>query len=242
MIAFLPCAGTGKRLILNPDNPYVPGPKELQPVAGRPMIEYSLDAIAKRGVRDVVLAIAPGKESVAKYVALSRPSLHLATVYQREPFGTGHAVGLLKPFLSSYDKVLYLMPDSVYVGMPIRIPEEDYVSVFLWPTDKPEQMGTFRWRDGFVFAHVEKKRPEWPGPYWAWGAAVLNKEFIDDCEKFKPVPDKEFTIDDVFDLWLKKRTIKAVPCDGYYVDCGTPDGIREAEYRLNWREGGFFAT
>lgn len=205
------------------------------------MIEYSLDALAERGICDVVLVVAPGKEGVAKYVALSRPDLNLMTVYQRRPLGTGHAVGLLKPFFGNYyGRFLYLMPDSVHAGLPIMLPEERYQTVFLWPTDRPERLGVFSWDvRGFVDRHVEKRRPSWPPPYWAWGAAILHNSFVEFCAKAVPEPAKEFTIDDAFDLWLKgSNWIKAVPCDGYYVDCGSAEGIAEAERRLGGARGG----
>lgn len=232
MIGFLPAAGIGSRLRSSFD---FEGSKELVEVGGRHLIDYSLDILEKRGITDVVIAIAPGKESVSKYVALSRPQMNVMTVYQREPTGTGRAVGLLKPFMKDYNsQALYLMPDSVFAGLPFRL-VASYATVYLWVTDCPEKMGVFRWNsEGFAYAHAEKKMPAWPGPWWAWGAAVLNKSFVDFCADYSPTAaGTEWTVDDAFDLFMVRGgSIAAFPCDGYYQDCGTWEGIAAAEAKL----------
>lgn len=200
------------------------------------MIEYSLDVLRKRNVRDLTLVVAPGKESVAKYVALRGPDFALSTVYQREPLGTGHAIGLVNKFNSRDDQFLYLMPDTVHQGMPVQMPKTNDVTVFLWQTDRPEEMGNFAWDSrGLVNRHVEKQTPDWDPPYWAWGAALLNVSFLEYAAKWslESPAGKEFTIDDVFDRWLMSdRRIAVVLCSGWYQDCGTAEGIRRAEALL----------
>lgn len=229
IIGILPCAGKGTRSGAT-------GPKELLQVGTHQLIEYSLDVLRKRNVRDLTLVVAPGKESVAKYVALAGPDFALSTVYQREPLGTGHAIGLVSKLYDRDQRFLYLMPDTVHQGMPVQMPKTDDVTVFLWQTNRPEEMGNFAWdATGFVNGHVEKRKPDWDPPYWAWGAAILTKSFLEYAARWslESPAGKEFTIDDVFDRWLASgRQIAVAFCSGWYQDCGSAEGIKRAEELL----------
>src|SRR5688500_16287759 len=71
-------------------------PKVLVPVAGRPMIEYVLDALAAAEIDDVVLVV--GYRADLVHAALAhRP--RLTFVDQTEQLGTGHAVMVCRPEL-----------------------------------------------------------------------------------------------------------------------------------------------
>jgi bifunctional UDP-N-acetylglucosamine pyrophosphorylase/glucosamine-1-phosphate N-acetyltransferase/UDP-N-acetylglucosamine pyrophosphorylase len=64
-------------------------PKVLVPVAGRPMIEYVLDALSTAGITDVLLVVGYRSDLVRTSLA-NRPGLTF--VEQTEQLGTGHAV------------------------------------------------------------------------------------------------------------------------------------------------------
>src|ERR1700682_2776814 len=64
-------------------------PKVLIPVAGRPMIEYVLDALAAARVKQTVVVIGYRGNLVRERLARRRG---IAFVEQKEQLGTGHAV------------------------------------------------------------------------------------------------------------------------------------------------------
>lgn len=108
--AVIPAAGFGTRML--PITSVVP--KELLPVAGKPVIQHVVQEAVEAGIKEVILVISKGKESVADYFRpnkkltdqLLRTGKHaelqqleriwdlvkVTVVYQHEQLGLGHAV------------------------------------------------------------------------------------------------------------------------------------------------------
>ena len=85
-------------------------PKVLVPVAGRPMIEFVLDALAAAGIEQTIVVVGYRGELVRKALA-GRPGITF--VEQREQLGTGHAVMVCREALSGHDgAVLVVAGDS----------------------------------------------------------------------------------------------------------------------------------
>ncbi len=73
-------------------------PKVLVPVAGRPMIDFVLDALAAAGVREVAVVIGYRGDLVRQSLS-GRSGIQFAE--QREQLGTGHAVMSCRNILAS---------------------------------------------------------------------------------------------------------------------------------------------
>lgn len=85
-------------------------PKVLVPVAGRPMVEYVLDALAAAGMSRVIVVVGYRADDVRRALA-GREGLTF--VHQTEQLGTGHAVMVCKEALDGHDgPVLVVAGDS----------------------------------------------------------------------------------------------------------------------------------
>jgi UDP-N-acetylglucosamine diphosphorylase/glucosamine-1-phosphate N-acetyltransferase len=85
-------------------------PKVLLPVAGRPMIEYVLDALAAAGVSNTIVVIGYRGDLVREMLARRRGVMF---VEQREQLGTGHAVMACREALEPHGgAVLVVTGDS----------------------------------------------------------------------------------------------------------------------------------
>lgn len=98
--ALVLAAGKGKRMKSQL-------PKVLHPVAGRPMIDYVLEAVAEARPEQSVVVVGHGGEEVAGAV-----SPKCQVVYQKEQLGTGHAVMMAREFLAPADMVLVVCGDT----------------------------------------------------------------------------------------------------------------------------------
>jgi len=67
-------------------------PKPMAPVAGRPFLEWQLDALARRGVARVILSIGHRREAVERHFGARYGSLAIAYAREESPLGTGGAV------------------------------------------------------------------------------------------------------------------------------------------------------
>ncbi len=132
--AVLPVAGLGTRLL--PATRVVP--KELFPVAGRPLVQYAVEEAVAAGLDRVVLVTAPGRSLVLRHFeadpameavlgargrskalaevrALAALGGRLEAVEQAEPLGLGHAVGCATRILPP-GPCAVLLPDDLVLG------------------------------------------------------------------------------------------------------------------------------
>jgi bifunctional UDP-N-acetylglucosamine pyrophosphorylase/glucosamine-1-phosphate N-acetyltransferase/UDP-N-acetylglucosamine pyrophosphorylase len=88
-------------------------PKVLFPVAGRPMIEYVLEALREVNVQRVVVVVGYRADLVRQTLA-GWPGVEF--VEQSPQLGTGHAVMVCRPVLADYDgRILILTGDTPLV-------------------------------------------------------------------------------------------------------------------------------
>ena len=76
------------------------GPKQLIPIANKPMSQYALEDLRDAGITDIAIIlgdIAPEKV-IDYYGDGSRFNVKLTYIHQNEPKGIAHAVGLAKRF------------------------------------------------------------------------------------------------------------------------------------------------
>ncbi len=134
--AVIPAAGFGTRFL--PATKAVP--KELLPIVDTPTIQYIVAEAVAAGVRDVVLVVARGKESIVDYfdiageleAHLERAGKHelrkqmraiaqmasVVTVRQQEPLGLGHAVLCAKDVVGDEPFVVLLGDDVIDAREP----------------------------------------------------------------------------------------------------------------------------
>lgn len=131
--AVIPAAGLGSRLL--PLTKAVP--KEMLPVAGRPVIEHTVRELAASGITDITVVVSAGKsliqdhfrpdpDLVARLRAAGKDTQadaveevtelgrRITYVYQDGPYGTGTAV--LNGARDGGEPVLVLWPDDVFTG------------------------------------------------------------------------------------------------------------------------------
>jgi glucose-1-phosphate thymidylyltransferase len=136
--------------------------KQLVPVANKPVLFYGIEAMARAGIREVGIIIAPetGDEIRAAVGGGDRFGVSITYIVQDEPLGLAHAVLTAEPFLGSAPFVMYLGDNLLQGGI------EDLVAAFrssrpdalilLTPVPDPEQYGVAELRDGTVVQLVEK--------------------------------------------------------------------------------------
>jgi UTP--glucose-1-phosphate uridylyltransferase len=134
--AVIPAAGFGTRFL--PATKAVP--KELLPIVDIPTIQYIVAEAVAAGVREVVLVVARGKESIVDHFDIAgeleahleragkhelrrqmRAIAHMAgvvTVRQQEPLGLGHAVLCAKDVVGDEPFVVMLGDDVIDARVP----------------------------------------------------------------------------------------------------------------------------
>ena len=131
--AVIPVAGLGTRML--PATKSIP--KELVPVAGKPAIQWVVEAAVASGIEEIVLVTSPGKSAVAAHFEASpdlertleargktelletvRACSRLArftSVIQPEPLGLGHAVLMARAAIGG-ERFAVLLADELLHG------------------------------------------------------------------------------------------------------------------------------
>jgi len=115
--AVIPCGGRGTRIA-----PLARAiPKELLPVAGKPLLQWTLEEAAAAGIERAVVVTSPTKPAIAEFLA-ARPldRLTTAVVVQPEPRGLGDAITCARAVVGT-DHVAVMLPDNLFrASYPMR--------------------------------------------------------------------------------------------------------------------------
>jgi glucose-1-phosphate thymidylyltransferase len=78
-------------------------PKQLLPLAGRPIIFYIIDQVVKAGIGDIGLVISPQREGRFREVVGdgTRWGVKISYILQSKPLGLAHAVKVAHKFIAS---------------------------------------------------------------------------------------------------------------------------------------------
>src|SRR3954447_25462273 len=121
--------------------------KQLVPVANQPVLFYGIEAMARAGIEDVGIIIAPetGDEVRAAAGDDSRFGVNLTYIVQEEPLGLAHAVLTAEEFLDGAPFVMYLGDNLLQGGIDdlvaaFRSNQPDAL-ILLTPVPNPEHYG-----------------------------------------------------------------------------------------------------
>ncbi len=136
--------------------------KQLIPVANKPVLFYGIQAMAKAGIEEVGIIIAPetGEEIRAAAGDGSRFGVRLTYIVQAEPAGLAHAVLTAEAFLGQSPFVMYLGDNLLQGGIEdlvqaFRVGRPDALILLTHVTD-PEHYGVAELEQGAVVRLVEK--------------------------------------------------------------------------------------
>src|SRR5260221_9119379 len=104
-------------------------PKEMLPVAGRPMIHHVVQEAADAGIVEICIVIRDGKEAIRRYFEYDDPEVgkvdraveklrnkcKIVFAYQAEPRGVGDAILCAKDFVGD-ERFALLIPDQLFIG------------------------------------------------------------------------------------------------------------------------------
>jgi UDP-N-acetylglucosamine diphosphorylase/glucosamine-1-phosphate N-acetyltransferase len=169
MQAVILAAGEGKRV-----RPLTwSRPKAMIPVANRPIIAYTIDALVKNGIRDIIVVVGYRKEQVTRF--LNQLDLPIEVVVQEKQLGTAHA---LKQAEARIAGDFLLLPGDNYIDEKSVAKVKDFKNAILIKEHpNPSNFGVVTIRDGQVDSIVEKPDHA-PSFLVSTGIYSLNKDFF----------------------------------------------------------------
>ena len=103
------------------------GPKQLIPIANKPVSQYALEDLISAGIKDVAIILGETFPELVRehYGDGSKFGARITYVYQGFPKGIAHAIGLCKDFVGDDKFVVYLGDNILQNGI------KEYVKEFI---------------------------------------------------------------------------------------------------------------
>ena len=210
------------------------GPKQLLPIANKPMSEYCLNSIKETGITDIAIIVGGlGSNKVKEYYGNGEKfGVNITYVQQDEPRGIAHAINLCHDFVNG-EKFLVFLGDNI-----IQRSISDYVENFkksnfdatllLCKVDNPSSFGIAQVENKKIIKIVEK--PKDPLSNLAvTGIYLLTPKIFEIIENLKPSWRNELEITDALDILLNQNNnISFEIITDYWKDTGTPQDIIHA--------------
>ena len=208
------------------------GPKQLLPIANRPMSEYCLDAIRNAGITEICIIIGGiGSDKVKEYYDTGEKfGVKITYIKQDKPKGIAHAISLCKNYIGN-EKFLVFLGDNI-----IKKNMRDYVnnfekddvdaSLLLCEVSNPSQFGIAELNDDKSIKKIIEKPKNSPSNLAVTGIYFLTPKIFEIISRLKPSWRNELEITDALQMLLsEKNKIKYYMITDYWKDTGTPGDI-----------------
>ena len=210
------------------------GPKQLLPIANKPMSEYCLDAIRDCGISDIAIIIGgTGSNKVKEYYGDgSKFNVRITYIEQESPKGIAHAINLCKEFIGD-DKFLVFLGDNIIqksinnIARKFESSDNDAL-ILLCEVENPERFGIADVKDNKITKIMEKPKDP-PTNFAVTGIYFLTPKIFDIFARLKPSWRNELEITDALQILLEeKNKIAFEMITDYWKDTGTPQDIIHA--------------
>ena len=212
------------------------GPKQLLPIANKPMSQYALEDLKTAGISEIGIIIGDVYPEKVKafYGDGSNFGVKISYIYQDSPKGIAHAIRLCKEFIDNEDFVVYL-GDNI-----LRKNLTDYrkkfesqntdAMILLCEVKNPNQFGVVKMDEKMEYIEKIIEKPKNPPSSFAViGIYFLTPKIFDIIDTLKPSWRGEFEITEALQLLMDndgKVTFDIVT--GWWKDTGTPEDIIHA--------------
>ena len=211
------------------------GPKQLIPVANKPVSQYVLEDLVSAGVTDITIVLGETFPELVRehYGDGSRFGCKITYVYQGKPLGIAHAVGLCRDFVGDEPFVVYLGDNLLQHGIKKYL--EQFLNggydafILLKEVEDPTRFGVAEFDEkGRLVRLVEKPKIP-PSNYALVGVYFFKPVIFDMIKDLKPSWRGELEITDAIQMLLDRGyTVGYAIVEGWWLDTGKKDDILHA--------------
>ncbi len=211
------------------------GPKQLIPVANKPISQYVLEDLKSVGIKDVAFIIGSVMPEKVKdyYGDGSKFGIRAKYFEQAKPGGIAQAVGLTEAFVGKSPFIVYLGDNLLkggISGIAAEFLKKKYdAMVLLSKVEHPQQFGVAAFdKNGKLIKLVEKPK-EPPSNFALTGIYLLTPLVFKMIRKLKPSWRGELEITEALQMMLTEGcNVGYRVVEGWWKDTGTVEDILEA--------------
>ncbi len=209
-------------------------PKHLLPIAGKPLIFHTMEALEKAGISETLVVYGYNGVKLREAVETQSWKMKISFVDQKERKGTAHAAGYAKKFVGKNDAILMygdvmVGPDSFEGLMELHKKKGFDLTLSVKPIEDPSAYGVVKVSRGKAKVLIEKPEPdEIVSNLVNAGVYAISSPLWDAIEKTGLSPRGEYEITDSISMLIKKGNVGAYSLPSWWLDIGKPWDLLEA--------------
>jgi len=215
------------------------GPKQLIPVANKPVLIYALDDLRKAGITEVgVILGLNGREQVIERIGDgSMYDVNVSYIDQGAPLGIAHAVACAEDFLADDPFVVYLGDNILRHGIAPLVAEYEKgqcdAVIALQRVLDPQRYGVAEVDEGGRLIQLVEKPQKPKSDLALVGVYLFTKPIFDAIRQIEPSWRNELEITDAIQRLIDTRyVVKHHVIQGWWKDTGMPEDILEVNRLL----------
>lgn len=212
------------------------GPKQLLPIANKPMSQYALEDLKNIGITEIAIIIGDVyPEKVKEYYGDGKNfGVNITYIFQDAPKGIAHAIGLCRDFIDNDKFVVYLGDNVLRKDLSEYAKkfqdDESSALILLSEVEEPQRFGIAELdqKNNKILKIIEK--PKEPKSNLAViGIYFLTSKIFKIIDDLKPSWRNELEITEALQMLMEQeKNIEYDLVTGWWKDTGTPEDILHA--------------
>ncbi|MFB0544597.1 MAG: glucose-1-phosphate thymidylyltransferase, partial [Asgard group archaeon] len=211
------------------------GPKQLIPIANKPISQHALEDLIEAGINEVAIVLGHiYPEKVKEHYGDGKKfGAEITYVYQSEPKGIAHAIGLCEHKVQDEPFVVYLGDNLIKGGIKnfaenFKTSNQDAM-VLLCKVENPQRFGVAKLDEKGKLAALVEKPKQPPSNFALTGIYFLKPTIFKMIKQLKPSWRDELEITEAIQLLLDSgHNVGYQLVKGWWKDTGAPEDILEA--------------
>ncbi len=211
------------------------GPKQLIPVANKPISQYVLEDLRNSGITEIAVVLgSTHAEKVKEHYGNGEAfGVKIQYVTQDKPKGIAHAVSLCSEYTGDQPFIVYLGDNLLKGGIgdfarKFATSEKDAM-ILLCQVKNPERFGVAELDEKGKLVRLVEKPKEPPSNYALTGIYFFRPAVFEMIKKLEPSWRDELEITEAIQLLLESRHLVGYEfVKDWWKDTGTPEDILEA--------------
>ncbi|MCC7160896.1 MAG: glucose-1-phosphate thymidylyltransferase [Anaerolineae bacterium] len=211
------------------------GPKQLVPVANKPVLFYALEDLVEAGVTEIGIVISPETGDQVKQTTGdgSQFGARITYILQAQPLGIAHGIKVAEEFLAGEPFILFLGDNFIRGGIVPQVEafrtQAMDAQIILYEMQDPSSMGVAVLNSEGRVERVVEKPKQFISPFAVIGIYMFGASVFDAVNNIKPSARGELEITDTIQYLVDKGlNVRAHKLTDEWVDTGRIGDMLEA--------------